>query len=167
MKVSHTKDAYGIAGTDFVVMEKAGVPNSNDGAGVAGKGSYCSDTTNGDAYINTGTKAVPAWAKVTIGTALSSEKAITDFSFAALEPAVTGTVNATAHTVALEVPNGTNVTALVATFTLSASASAKVGTTAQVSATTANNFTNPVTYIVTAADTTTQKWVVTVTIAEA
>ena len=34
-----------------------------------------------------------------------------------LSPAVTGTINEAAHTIALTVPFGTNVTALVATFT--------------------------------------------------
>ncbi|MDD2412912.1 MAG: hypothetical protein PHR79_08365, partial [Bacteroidales bacterium] len=86
-------------------------------------------------------------------------------TFDLTSPAVTGIVDATAHTVALTVPSGTNVTALVPTFTLSTGATAKVGAVAQVSGTTANNFTAPVTYNVTAEDgTTTQAWVVTVTV---
>ncbi len=76
-----------------------------------------------------------------------------------------GTVNATNHTVAVTVPFGTNVTALVADFTLSPQASARVGGTPQVSGTTPNNFTNPVTYAVQAGDGTNQNWTVTVSIA--
>ena len=63
---------------------------------------------------------------------------------------------------ALTVPFGTDVTQLVATFTTTG-ASVKVGSTVQVSGTTANDFTSPVTYTVTAADASTQAYVVTVT----
>ena len=102
--------------------------------------------------------------------ALSSAKEINSFKFeaaknAALSSDVIGTVDSGAHTVALTVPYGTNLTALVATFELSASANAKVGSTDQVGGTTANNFTSPVTYTVTAEDGSTQDWVVTVTVA--
>lgn len=76
---------------------------------------------------------------------------------------VNATVNTTDHTVAITLPFSTNVTALVATFSLSDKATAKVGTVAQVSGTTPNDFTSPVTYTVTAEDFTTQNWVVTVT----
>jgi hypothetical protein len=93
---------------------------------------------------------------------LSPAKALTAFSFATL--AVTGTVNESAHTVAVAVPYGTDVTALVATFSTSGT-SVKVGSTAQVCGTTPNNFTSQVTYTVTAADASTQSYVVSVTIA--
>lgn len=89
-------------------------------------------------------------------------KALTSFSFAS--PAVVGTINESAKTVAVTVPYGTNVSALVATF-VSTGASVKVGSTTQVSGTTTSNFTNSVTYTVTAADGSTQDYVVTVTIA--
>jgi hypothetical protein len=62
--------------------------------------------------------------------------------------------------------NGTNVSALVATFTTTG-ASVKVGTKIQVSGTTPNNFTAPVAYVVTAADATTSTYTVTVTLAAA
>jgi len=102
--------------------------------------------------------------------ALSSAKEINSYKFeevanAALSSDVIGTVDFGAHTVALTVPYGTNLTALVATFELSASAAAKIGSTEQVSGTTANDFTSPVTYTVTAEDSSTQDWVVTVTVA--
>lgn len=89
----------------------------------------------------------------------SSTKATTAYSLAG----ATGTINETAKTVAVAVPNGTNVTDLVATFTTTGS-SVKVGTTLQVSATTANNFTSPVTYTVTASDASTADYIVTVTV---
>ena len=93
----------------------------------------------------------------------SAAKAITAFSFQGLAPAVVGTVNEAAHTIALTVPAGTNLTALVATFTTTG-ASVKVGAALQVSGVTANSFTNPVTYTVSAADGTTQAYTVTVTL---
>ena len=78
----------------------------------------------------------------------SPEKAITAFSF--LAPAATGVINESLHAIALTVPLGTDVSALVATFTTTG-ASVKVGSMPQVSGTTANDFTSPVTYTVTAA----------------
>jgi len=94
----------------------------------------------------------------------SPAKAITAFSFQGLTPPVAGAINEAAHTIALTVPYGTPVSALVATFSTSG-ASVAVGGTPQVSGTTANNFANPVTYTVTAADASTQAYTVTVTVA--
>ena len=92
----------------------------------------------------------------------SNAALITAFSFA--EQTGAATIDAEAGTIDIEVANGTAVTALITTFTLSPDATAKVGTTAQVSGTTPNNFTSPVTYVVTAEDTvTTKNWTVTVT----
>ena len=96
-------------------------------------------------------------------TPLSSDKAITAFSFT--DPAATGTVDEANKTIALTVPFGTAVTALVATFTNSAASAVTVGGTAQISGTTANNFTSPVAYLVTAQDGTTVTYIVTVTVA--
>ena len=93
--------------------------------------------------------------------AANPAKAITAFGFT--NPAVTGTVNEGAHTIAVTVPFGTSVTALVATFTTTGAA-VKVGSTPQTSGSTPNDFTKPVTYTVTAADFTTQAYVVTVTV---
>jgi hypothetical protein len=76
-----------------------------------------------------------------------------------------GTINeaATPKTIAVTVPTGTNVTALVATFTTTG-ASVKIGATTQVSGTTANDFTSTVAYLVTASDSTTATYNVTVTV---
>jgi len=95
-------------------------------------------------------------------TAASSAKAITAFSFT--NPGATGLIDESAKTIAVSVPQGTNVTALAATFTTTGS-SVKVGSTTQVSGTTPNNFTSPVSYTVAAADGTTATYSVTVTIA--
>lgn len=89
---------------------------------------------------------------------------IVKFSF----PDQTGaaTIDAVNHTVAIEVANGTDASALTATFTLSYGAAADISDTEQVSGTTENNFSSPVTYTITAGDETTeQDWVVTVTVA--
>jgi hypothetical protein len=96
---------------------------------------------------------------VTVTIALNPAKALTAFSFNSLP--VTGTITEATKTVAVTVPYGTNVLALVATFATTG-ASVKVGSVIQVSGTTANNFTSPVTYTVVAADGTTQDYMVTV-----
>ena len=68
--------------------------------------------------------------------------------------------------IAITVPNGTVVTALKAQFVVTEGAVVKIGVTAQVSGTTANDFTNPVVYVVTAPDdATTKTYTVTVTVA--
>lgn len=95
----------------------------------------------------------------------SSENAITAFGFATLEGA-TATIDAENHTVNVTVPYGTDVTALVATFTASTGATVTVGEASQESGTTSNNFTNSVTYTVKAEDGSTQDFVITVTTAK-
>jgi hypothetical protein len=105
-----------------------------------------------------GAAAAAAGAAVCVPTA-GTTKAITAFSLAG----AAGVVNEAAKTISVVVPSGTNVTALVATFTTNGT-SVKVGTVVQTSAVTANNFTNPVTYTVTAGDCTTVNYTVTVTV---
>ncbi len=93
-------------------------------------------------------------------------KTITAYTF----PTSTATViNELANTIAVTVPNGTIVTALVATFTTTGTGvpPVRVGTVTQVSGTTANNFTAPVVYTVTAGDCSTRIYTVTVTVAPA
>lgn len=100
---------------------------------------------------------------VTVTELANTEAKITAYSISSVD----GTIDETNHTIALELPHGTDVTALAATFTLSAQATAKVGDDAQTSGTTENDFTNPVTYTIIAGDEeTTQNYVVTVTVAE-
>jgi hypothetical protein len=93
---------------------------------------------------------------------VSTETDFLTYSF----PEQTGAANIdyTAYTIDVEVGNGTDLTTLVADYTLSTGASADIAGTPQESGVTANDFSSPVTYTVTAEDgTTTQAWVVTVT----
>ncbi|HPS60463.1 MAG TPA: FlgD immunoglobulin-like domain containing protein [Candidatus Cloacimonas sp.] len=86
--------------------------------------------------------------------------AITAFYFS--NPPATGTIDHTHKTIKVAVPNGTDRTALIANFTATG-AIVKVGTTTQTSGTTANDFTDPVTYILTTSnDASTCSYVVTV-----
>ncbi len=95
---------------------------------------------------------------------LSSENTMSIFSFKDIQGQDINISQAT-KTIAVIVPNGTDVTALVATFIVSAKATVKVGETVQESGVTANDFTSPVTYTVVAEDGTTQNYTVTVTVA--
>ena len=91
---------------------------------------------------------------VTVSTAPNTEAHISTFNFTT--PLAAGIVYNSNHTVALTVPYGTTVTSLTPTITLSSGAT--------ISPSGAQDFTNPVTYTVTAMDgTTTQEYVVTVT----
>jgi len=85
------------------------------------------------------------------------EKAITSFSFKSLIPNVDGVIDETGHTIVLNVPFGTDISALIPIITVStgASVSPESGT--------AQDFSSPVTYTVTAGDGSTQAYVVTVT----
>ncbi len=90
----------------------------------------------------------------------SSEKAITAFSL----NDVSGIINETEKTIAISIPFGTDVTNMVATFTTTG-ARVRVGSMIQESGVTANNFTAPIIYTVTATDNTTQNYTVTVIVA--
>jgi hypothetical protein len=92
---------------------------------------------------------------------LSSEKGMLTFSFPGLT--ATGEVNDSAKTIAVMVPRGTDVKALVATFTFTG-AKVEVGSVTQTSAATANDFTSPVIYKVLAADNSVANYTVTVSV---
>jgi len=94
--------------------------------------------------------------------AASTAKAMTAYSLAG----AAGTISEPAKTIAVTVPNGTDVTVLVATF-MTTGTEVKVGATVQASTVTANDFTGPVAYIVTAADGSTATYTVTVTVGAA
>lgn len=82
-------------------------------------------------------------------------------TFALEEQTSDAVINTTDHTVAVEVAFGTDVTALISTFTLS------VGATSDPASGVAVDFTQPVTYTVIAEDDiTTQDWLVTVLVEE-
>ncbi len=123
-------------------------------------GTTVNDFTSPVVYTVTAADSTTATYTVTVTLAPTTANAITAYSL----NGVTGAINETAKTIAVTMPNGTNVTALVATFTTTG-ASVKVGTALQTSKTTANNFSSPVVYTVTAADGTTATYAVTVTVA--
>jgi len=104
-------------------------------------------------------------ATYTVIVTVSAVQQISSKTFLTFELAgVSGAINETAKTISVVLPpDGTDVTTLVATFTISG-ASVRVGTTVQVSGTTPNNFTNPVSYIVIAADNSSATYTVTVSI---
>ena len=101
---------------------------------------------------------------VTVTVAKNTEKAITAFSFNGLTPIVTATISGT--TITATVPNATNIKSLVATFSSSAASTVKVGTTTQASGSTVNDFTNSLTYVVTAEDGSIQNYTVTIQVAK-
>jgi chitodextrinase len=92
---------------------------------------------------------------------LNSAKEMTAFGFPEL--GLTGNVNNTAITV--NAPYGTDVTNLLASFSLSVGATATVGTAVQTSGVTANDFSSPVAYTVTAEDGSSKVYTVTVNVA--
>jgi hypothetical protein len=141
------------------------------GTAVQTSGTTPNDFTSDVMYTVTAEDGSTQVYTVTVTVAASNAKSITAFTFEATGANVTagitpdpvdGDINGTSITAT--VPNGTNVTALVATFTTTG-VSVKVGSVVQVSGTTANNFSATVNYIVTAADNSTQTYTVMVTIA--
>ncbi len=112
-------------------------------------------------YTITGTDGTTQTVTVTVTVANNPAKDFTVFSFDAV--GAVGIVDTVAQTVTVTVPNGTALTALVASFT--GGASVKVGATSQTTGVTTNDFTNPVVYTITAADTTTKTFTVSVVVA--
>ncbi len=94
------------------------------------------------------------------GSVSEGSRSITSYSL----NGTTGVINDT--NIAVEVPYGTDISSLVATY-VTTGASVTVGSTAQVNGTTPNNFTSPVVYTVTAANGLTKNYNVTVTTATA
>ncbi|NOU16496.1 MAG: T9SS type A sorting domain-containing protein [Bacteroidales bacterium] len=93
----------------------------------------------------------------------NTETSITSFS---LPAQISSTIDPINKTIAVVMPQGSNITSLVSTFTLSTGATAKVATMVQTSGVTANNFTNAVVYVITAEDgVTIQNWTVNVSVA--
>lgn len=95
-------------------------------------------------------------------TSLSSDKAITAFSIN--NPADMGTIDESTKTIALHVPEGTDVTSLVANFTTTGRI-VLVGPIIQTSGASSNDFSSPVTYTVRAADNSTVNYTVTISVA--
>ncbi|OAS18363.1 DUF5018 domain-containing protein, partial [Paenibacillus oryzisoli] len=129
---------------------------AHSGASISPASGAAQNFTNPVTYTVTAANGTTQVYTVTVTVAANPAKAITAFSFAS--PSATGTVSETNKTIAVTVPHGTNVTALVPTIAHSGASISPTSGTAQ-------NFTNPVTYTVTAADGSTQVYTVTVTVA--
>jgi hypothetical protein len=99
---------------------------------------------------------------VTVTVAPTNAKAITNFSI----QGITGSIDENAKTITVEMRSGTVVTGLVAKFTTTGT-SVKVGATVQTSTISANNFTAPVDYLVTANDGSIATYTVTVNVSSA
>ena len=125
------------------------------GASVSPASDAAQDFTNPVTYTVTAVDSSTQTYKVTVKVALNSAKAITAFTFAT--PAATGVITEAAHAITITVPYGTNVTSLIPTITYT-------GASVNPASGVAHDFTNPVTYIVTAGDHNTQNYIVTVTI---
>ncbi|MDG6244517.1 MAG: PGF-pre-PGF domain-containing protein, partial [Methanolobus sp.] len=123
------------------------------GASISPDSGVDKDFSNPVTYTVTAADSTIQHYTVTVNVAPNTAKEITSFKFT--DPAVDGVINETAKTVNMTVPYGTNVTALVPTI-------AHTGETISPNTGVAQNFTNPITYILTAIDATTQEYVVTV-----
>lgn len=153
---------FGTAVTALVASFSTSGDTAKIGSIVQVSGSTVNDFSSPVSYVIVAADSSTQTYIVTVTVAASSAKALMAFSF--LSPSVIGTVNESSHSVTLTVPFGTAVTSLVASFSTSG-VSVKVGSTVQLSGTTANDFTAPVSYTVTASDSSTQVYLVTVTIA--
>jgi uncharacterized repeat protein (TIGR02543 family) len=173
-----TTQATGASATTFVLTNSSATINkivkfasgtsvsTFDNATAFSNGSTAQITT-GDFFVIKVTAAdgTVNFTRVNV-TVNSNVASFSAFNFSQLTPSVIGTVDNTLNTVQLIVPVGTTVTNLVAVFTFSEGASVSVGGTAQISGTTSNNFSSPVTYSVTSQDSSTVgSYTVTVTIA--
>ena len=147
----------GLSVTGLVATFTTSGATTTVGTATQVSGTTANDFTSPVAYTVTAGDGSQATYAVSVNVATVSSKEITAFSLAG----VPGTVNEAGKAVAVSVPNGTNLATLVATFVTTGS-SVKVGTVLQKSGTTPNNFSFPVTYIVTAADGTPVNYLVTV-----
>ncbi|MBI3888609.1 DUF5011 domain-containing protein [Candidatus Nomurabacteria bacterium] len=111
---------------------------------------YGSNSANNAAYLYIESSGIAA-------PVLSSEKKINTFSFTNLTPNVSGTIDETNRTIALTVPFETDMTNLIPVITISDKASISPDSNI------AQDFSNPVTYTVTAEDKSIQTYTVTVT----
>ena len=108
--------------------------------------------------VTAGDKSATATETFTIAGEASG---ITAFGFLS-QPAI-GVIDQVGKTIAVTLPSGTDVSALVATFSVIGSA-VTVNGTPQLSGVTQNDFTNIVPYLVTASDSSTQCYTVSVTL---
>ncbi|MFA9464135.1 MAG: DUF5018 domain-containing protein, partial [Velocimicrobium sp.] len=143
-------------GTDVTAL----VPTIlHTGASVSPNSNVAQDFTNAVTYTVTAEDGMSQNYSVTVTVAKNPAKAITSFNFGGLTPGVAGTINETNKTVSVAVPYGTDVTALVPTIL-------HTGASVSPNSNVAQDFTNAVTYTVTAEDGMSQNYSVTVTVAK-
>ena len=174
--LNHTVDVTVAQGTDVSSLVADFVLSDYATANITGT-AQTSGTTSND-FTNPVTYTIVAqdnseqdWTvTVTESTEDNTEAKITAYSFAEQtgDATITDPVYSGANgTIDIEVAYGTDLSALVATFDLSYGATADIQGTAQTSGTTPNDFTNTVTYTITAEDgSTTVDWDVNVTVAQ-
>ncbi len=125
---------------------------TSTGASINPSASIAQDFSDSVTYTVTAADGTHQHYVVTVIVALNPAKEITEFSVAGSTGVIGGT------TIAVTVPFGTEVTSLTPSIT-------STGASISPSASIAQNFSEPVTYTVTAADGTHQHYVVTVTVA--
>ena len=123
-------------------------------------GTTVNNFSNSLVYVVTAEDGTTQSFTVFVSLAKNSAKAITSYLFT--NPVANGVING--NTISLEVPAGTDVKKLVASFTTSPGATLKVGAELQQSGITYNDFTNPITYTVVADDGTSVEYQVIVNI---
>ncbi|MFZ2959071.1 MAG: hypothetical protein WA705_19460 [Candidatus Ozemobacteraceae bacterium] len=133
---------------------------THTGASVSPNSGVAQDFSTPATYTVTAADTTTQEYVVTVAVAANPAKAITAFDFGNPAGPVIGVINEGSHTVSLTVPFGTNVTALTPTVT-------HTGASVSPNSGVAQDFTTPATYTVTAADTTIQEYLVTVTVAPA
>jgi hypothetical protein len=110
------------------------------------------------AYTVSAADATTATYTVTVTASTATAKALTHYSLAG----VAGVIDEALKTISVNLPSGSVVTALKATFTHTGS-SVNVSSTPQISGVTANDFSVPVVYAVVASDASIASYTVTVT----
>ncbi len=130
---------------NFLVSDKATV-SVNGTTQVSG--TTINNFSNSVVYVVTAEDGTSKSYTVFVSLAKNSAKEISSYLF--ISPVANGVVNG--NTISLQVPAGTDVKKLVASFTVSPGAIIKVGGVVQQSGVTPNDFSNPVTYTVVAED---------------
>ena len=131
---------------------------THTGVAISPNSGVVQDFTNPVIYRVTAENGTTQDYQVTVTAALNPAKAITAFDFNGFSPTVSGGINETAKTVSLVVPYGSDVTSLIPTIT-------HTGASISPNSGVAQDFTSPVTYTVTAENSTTQTYTVTVGVA--
>jgi Ice-binding-like len=177
-----TTDLTALVATFTTAGSSVKISDVTQNSGAAPTNNFTNSVTTPVVYTVTAANGTTATYKVTVTVALNSAKTITAFTLAAsgvpsTATAITGTgTTLDPFDILVTMPNGTtDLTALVATFTAPAASSVKVGTTLQQSGISKNDFSAalaasgvsavPVKYDVTAADSSTATYNVTVTVA--